>query len=158
LEPWLPGPADFHQQPTDIRLRNTAVALATLHLAAQDYAPTAEGATWFACRLGASPAVIERRGRLLQFIGSRPREFDSPANAQQRDLAGELAAALSVLAPRIAAELEPLYSVSVRLHPCLRDVWHDHILFTGDDVTGIVDPSATRTENVASDLSRRWGA
>jgi Ser/Thr protein kinase RdoA (MazF antagonist) len=176
LEPWLPGTADFHQQPTDVRLRNTATALATLHLAAERYAPSTEGAAWFACGFGASPAVIERRERLRQWSvprggvkrnpkperGSGSSKNHGPSLTRrvtaQRDLAGELAASLSTLAPRIAEELERLTGVRVRLHSCLRDVWHDHILFAGDAVTGIVDPSAARTENVASDLSRLLGS
>ncbi len=44
--------------------------------------------------------------------------------------------------------------MSVPLFPVIRDLWHDHILFTGDEVTGIVDFGAMRVDSAACDLSR----
>lgn len=157
LEPWLPGTADFHQRPTDARLRNIAVQLARLHQASAQYVATPAGTEWFACGAGVSPAVLERREK-LERIAQRPAFAPGHSAAAERERMVELAAAVQRVAPRIAAELGTLMDVRVRLHPCLRDVWHDHILWTGDEVTGIIDPSAARAENVAADLSRLLGS
>lgn len=158
LEPWLPGVADFQQRPTDVRLSNAAAELAKLHLASERYSPKDDGAAWFSSGAGVSPAVIERRVKLRQWAASDRLGASAMANASQRELAGELQKVLSTLVPRIATELEQFADIQVRLQPCLRDVWHDHILFTGNEVTGIVDLSAARTESVAADLSRLLGS
>jgi Ser/Thr protein kinase RdoA (MazF antagonist) len=42
----------------------------------------------------------------------------------------------------------------VDLQPCLRDIWHDHVLFTRDRVTGLVDFGALRDECVVGDVAR----
>lgn len=157
LEPWLPGTADFHQRPTDARLRNVAIELARLHLASERYVATPTGSEWFAYGPGVSPAVIDRREKLLR-LSHRPATAMRCSDAADRDLVMGLAAALQQMAPRIAVELEALAGVRVRLHPCLRDVWHDHILLSDDAVTGMIDPSATRSESVAADLSRLLGS
>jgi Ser/Thr protein kinase RdoA (MazF antagonist) len=46
----------------------------------------------------------------------------------------------------------------VPLQPCLRDIWHDHVLFQGDRVTGIVDLEAMRIDSVAIDVARLLGS
>jgi homoserine kinase type II len=45
----------------------------------------------------------------------------------------------------------------VALQPCLRDARPEHLLFTGDRVTGLVDFGAMAIESVAADLSRLLG-
>jgi Ser/Thr protein kinase RdoA (MazF antagonist) len=159
LEPWLPGAADFHSHPTDERLRRAFAALARLHLASDRYAPTDDGAAWFWRGSGRPDAVSERLAK-LQRATIDPVDVAAPfvVDPQRRAVVGRMSSAIAVLAPRIAAELSRCMDVRVPLQPCLRDVWHDHVLFTGDEVTGIIDPSAARTENVASDLSRLLGS
>lgn len=166
LEPWLPGTADFHLQPSDARLRAAFTELARWHCAAERYEPTTTGAPWFRCGRGVPPAVTERLEK-LRVVGAAVRRESRPAEVAWRESrpAGRPAAVverfnlrLQQLAPRIAAELSGCTSLNVPLHPCLRDVWHDHVLFDDDAVTGIIDPSAARTENVASDLSRLLGS
>ena len=44
------------------------------------------------------------------------------------------------------------------LQPCIRDVWHDHILFLGDSVSGIVDYGAMAVDTVAGDIARLLGS
>ena len=40
---------------------------------------------------------------------------------------------------------------------CIGDVWHDHILFEGDAVTGMIDFAAAKVDHVAADLARLLG-
>jgi homoserine kinase type II len=44
------------------------------------------------------------------------------------------------------------------LQPCLRDVWHDHLLFEGEALTGLVDYAAVGVDSVAADLARMLGS
>ena len=55
-------------------------------------------------------------------------------------------------------ELRTAQRLRVPVQPCLRDVWHDHVLFVDDAVSGIVDPAAARTDTVAADISRLVGS
>jgi homoserine kinase type II len=43
------------------------------------------------------------------------------------------------------------------LQPCLCDVWHDHLLFEEDRLTGIVDYGSVKLDHVAVDLARLLG-
>ncbi len=163
LEPWKPGTADFLAQPGDQRLRNAMHALARLHLAAAEYAATAAGREWFyQSEADGSPAVTERVAMLRRrdaewlqvVVASGAKRWGPPV----RSLLEEPLRYYTWTAPTIAAELASLQTTTFRLHPCLRDVWDAHVLFTGDEVTGIIDPGAARSENVASDLSRLLGS
>lgn len=73
-------------------------------------------------------------------------------------LALQIVADFERTAPRVRDELARLSTARFRLQPCLRDIWHDHVLWTGDEVTGLIDPSAARSENVAADLARLLGS
>lgn len=161
LEPWKSGKADFVAKPTTKRLRAAMHALARFHIAAAEYEPTDGGRAWFFQAHGrASPAVIERIRMVREWTPSRVRVvlaanhdlFSSAIRAEQ------FLRQYSWAAPVVDRELTRLAETRFRLHPCLRDIWHAHVLFEGDQVTGIIDPGATRSDNVASDLSRLLGS
>jgi Ser/Thr protein kinase RdoA (MazF antagonist) len=161
VEPWLPGlpESTFGEG----RLASTMRALAQWHLAAARFDPAPEHAAWFSRHAArASPAVIERRERLQALNATTIRQWAIAAEVgappELRDCLRRMADLVLRDAARIQWELESAMRCSVPVQPVLRDVWRDHILFTGDEVTGIVDPSACRSESVAADLARLLGS
>lgn len=65
---------------------------------------------------------------------------------------------LTALGPALLIELSEIQPKPVQLHFVLRDVWSDHILFTADQVTGIIDFGAARIDEPATDVSRLLGS
>jgi Ser/Thr protein kinase RdoA (MazF antagonist) len=45
-----------------------------------------------------------------------------------------------------------------RLQPCLRDVWHAHLLYHGEELTGLVDYAAVAEDSPAADVARMLGS
>lgn len=171
LEPWLPGVANFHSDPSDARLRNAMTVLAQWHEAASRFEPRESEAAWFKSFSAAnSPTVADRLDRIERFRGQ------DVAKLRQRieqtthlppwgdefnelvDLSRRILDLFQLSAERVAEELSSYRDLRFRLHPCLRDVWHDHLLFEGDQVTGLIDPSAARSETPATDLARLLGS
>lgn len=150
LVTWMPGAADFAQAPTIARLQAAAQCLAHLHQAWAGAAP----------RFAACPA-IERRleawhvWQTLLHSGWRPM-FDP------LDPCGDTARELMRLLPRCDDELTrslgPRLAEPVALQPCVCDLWHDHVLFAGDVVTGFVDFGSAKMDHVAVDLARMLGS
>jgi homoserine kinase type II len=44
------------------------------------------------------------------------------------------------------------------LQPAIRDIHHDHVLFTGDEVTGLIDFGAMRIDTPLTDIARLVGS
>ncbi|MBW8885212.1 MAG: phosphotransferase [Planctomycetia bacterium] len=44
------------------------------------------------------------------------------------------------------------------LQPAIRDVHHDHVLFTGEEVTGLIDFGAMRIDTPLADVARLVGS
>ncbi len=163
LEPWLPGAADFRLWPSRERLARTMESLAQWHHGARKYVPSADCATWFTCRRETeSPAATERLESLGRVdsdqIALVAQTIERSTEEAIRQYAKRLLAAFERSSRCIMAELRQVRHLKFFLQPCLRDVWHDHILLSKNFVTGIIDASACRAENVASDLSRLIGS
>ena len=163
LEPWLPGVADFDRYPTDDRLTAVMVCLARWHLAAERFEATESERPWFAKAAAApSPAVIERRQRIREWPAARcavvERRLANLDWPDFRSLGQRLLQLFRVNAEPVARDLEMARAIAVPRQPCLRDIWHDHVLFTDNEVTGLIDANACRTESVAADLARLLGS
>jgi Ser/Thr protein kinase RdoA (MazF antagonist) len=163
VEPWRRGVADYHRQPSRARLTAAMHALADWHRAAATFVPRLNESPWFAPpSTGPCPAVVERLDTLSRLIPAMLLEWTDQARRQTPStiapLIDQLHQSVVALRSTIAAELQSAVAWDVSRQVCLRDVWHDHILFTGSIVTGLIDPSAARTDGVAGDLARLLGS
>jgi Ser/Thr protein kinase RdoA (MazF antagonist) len=176
LEPWLPGCADFWLSPSDARLAAACRALAHFHQVASGF-PAAAGdlAHFRSASASIAPTVLDRIERFNRWTPDRLAELgqridqisgrrvaraqgDSDDESAVAAVADRIVTAFENSAPCVARELRAAALAPVPLQPCLRDVWHDHVLFEGDEVTGLLDPSAARADTIAADLSRLAGS
>jgi Ser/Thr protein kinase RdoA (MazF antagonist) len=171
VEPWLPGTADFWSRPTDLRLAAAFVAVARFHVAACGFMPSKRATSHLAPAIpSVAPTVRDRVERIDRWTPRRVAEFhDRLAVRVARpgvdncevmlvQLAQRILVAFQQCGSRVAHELHASETTIVPLQPCLRDVWHDHVLFDGDRVSGLIDPAAARTDTVAADISRLAGS
>ena len=147
---WMPGRADFHERPTPARLADACTALARLHLV------WAEGVR----DSGPCPAIKRRLDRLRDWLalvasGWRP---DFSRLLPLRLWAERAWDILQTRIRELPAKLQPRFAAPVPLQPCVCDLWHDHVLFTGDTVSGVIDYGSVKTDHVAVDLARLLGS
>ena len=155
LTPWLPGRADYRERPNPARLENALAALARVHQAASTFPlPEATAAV--------SPGIVERRGRLAQLNTGRLAQLREAITdggwPELAPRAADLVSLFATVAPKIEPLLEHAAGIPVAIQPCIRDIWHPHVLFAGDRVSGIVDFGSMRPDNVACDVARLLGS
>lgn len=154
LTRWVPGRADFCERPTDRRLAAAVMAVATFHQAVAKQ-------TLVANQPAVAPSIEIRIERLAGLTPQRCRRMataiDHRYGAELARLAHQVMQYAELRRDRDLAQLEGA-RLPVRLQPCLGDVWHDHLLFSGDQVTGLVDFGAARIDSVATDLARLLGS
>lgn len=163
LEPWLPGVADFATHPTETRLHAAMFALARWHRAAENFVASSSERQWFFVENSApSPGIRERLSEIARWdMATRDAVLRKLLDLNWSEfsiLAKRVLDLFAANARAIADELTLARNIAVPLQPCLRDVWHDHVLFTGDEVTGLIDAHACRSDNVATDLARLLGS
>lgn len=152
LTAWRPGTANFCKQPSRDRLRNAMLALAMFHDLAARYQR----------RQGQAPAIEERlkRWKGLQEKGLSiiERSLALPLGNKIDALAVRLfkLAGKAVESDRTICELA--VAGELWLQPAIRDIHHEHVLFTGDEVTGIIDFGALRIDTPLTDIARLIGS
>lgn len=150
IEPWLPGQADYWYQPSEKKLTAAMHALAQFHRATSRWATGPQPI----------PSITERVDALRQHAESLMIYATSIPDAQDElaSLGRELLTLAREQLPTWLSALSPLIDVETMLIPCIRDIWHDHILFTGGQVTGLIDFGAMRMDSIAVDLARLIGS
>lgn len=154
LTPWLPGDANYHQAPSETKLRAALQAIAAWHRAVTDYADQPVHAP--------SPGLKQRLEQIerLQAGGfaTLQRALAAHPWRELRERGELLLAAFAANASAVQLQLNVAVRSPTTLLLCLRDVWHDHVLFTDDKVTGLVDFGALRWEAVSGDIARLLGS
>jgi homoserine kinase type II len=174
LTPWLPGQADYCALRCEARLRAAMRTLGEFHLAAASYVDESlhvdEPLQDSLARSGelrpraAAPGLGRRLARLHALLRSGLAGLRHDVNrngARWPDLATR-AQRLFELFECVAGHVERTMSDAapalVPLQWCIGDIWHDHVLFTGDMVTGLIDFGAVRRDSVAADVARLLGS
>ena len=154
IAPWLPGRPDFCRAPTLPRLRTALATLAEFHQAAASF-PLPEPPTT------PSPGIGERRQQLAALVSSGFEALRCAMTGRDNPFR---ASALRILefatrgAGNVQTALERALHAAVPLAPCMRDIWHENVLFDGETVTGLIDFGSLRAENVAADVARLLGS
>ncbi|HRX79761.1 MAG TPA: phosphotransferase, partial [Pirellulaceae bacterium] len=152
LTDWLPGKADFHASPTSERLEAAMLSLAQFHF----------GAEALAIHPGSPPGIAKRREQLERLRMSGTRELlQAITTVGSQDFRWRAAMILNNFeqgAAKTQSRLAIATRVRVSRQPCIRDIWHDHVLFEGNEVSGIIDFGALQTDHVACDISRLLGS
>jgi len=159
LEPWKPGTADLTRDMTAVRLSAALQVLARWHLLAARYVPTTSDSSWFSSsRTGVCPAIPERATRLASLTERwwTDQEHRIPLQwpSARRELLKRVVRLSGKNSDLCLRRLRASEERQVPVFPALRDVWHAHVLLTGDQVTGLIDPSSCRTDSAAVDLAR----
>jgi Ser/Thr protein kinase RdoA (MazF antagonist) len=86
------------------------------------------------------------------------RSLGTPLGKPIDDRAAGLLAAASQALQRQAI-IESLAAIGdLLLQPAIRDIHQDHVLFTGDEVTGLIDFGALRIDTPLADIARLVGS
>jgi Ser/Thr protein kinase RdoA (MazF antagonist) len=157
LAPWLPGVASYTAAPSLAKLANAMQSLAQFHRAAEAFPSQLP-------KQGPSPGIRSRLDRLrwwaaggLDQLRSALASFPIP-HSPFPILARRLCDLFVAARPTVEASLTQALELPVSLQPCIRDIWHENVLFTGDEVSGLVDFGALAFDNVATDVARLLGS
>ncbi len=156
LTPRMPGTADYEQSPSPQKLGAAMRALAKFHAMAHDF-PVPDSNP-----LARVPAVSRRLARLQELARRGTNELSQALSVdvwpELTPLAHRFLATVPKLLPRASGQLEQVSTMPLPLQPCLRDIWHGHVLFTGENVTGIIDFGAMDIDTPATDVARLLGS
>jgi len=157
VEPWLPG-TPVNGVPTRLQLHSAFGILHALYKSAATFGSQASSNPWFFTGRQKSPGVYRRlfiaqelsAGLLTKYESVLERDPDP----QFRQLALRMCDVLRGWLPWLLLRLARLSDLTFSLQPVIRDLWRPHVLFTGDDLTGLIDLTAMASDHIGFDLTR----
>ena len=158
LEPWMPGKADFHSNPTRPRLIEAMRALAKFHRAVRELGVRKQPSPGLTTRLRRLSELHDAREptRLLRDIENAIETASNPPNFH--DVASHIQKRFQALAPPLFERLKHANQIAVPTQTVIGDIWHDHVLYSSDVVTGLVDFGTMRMDTPACDIARLLGS
>ena len=155
LAPWMPGEADYLCDPSPEKLRAALSTLAEFHEAAASF-PLAEP------RSAVSPSIVARQEKLRDLMKSGLAQLTAALTPSRwpefEDRARRLLELFPLAAADVGTRLDAATDCNVALQPCAGDIWHGHVLFVDEEVTGLIDFGAMKPENVSLDIARLLGS
>lgn len=155
LSRWIAGEADYFRNPNETRLVAALEALAAFHQAAATF-PHADAVP------APAPGILARKSQLERLVAGHIGDIRAAVRPGCVDglepRARRLLDLFEQVARRVLDRLSRCASYRVPLQPCLRDVWHDHVHFAGNEVVGFVDFGAMQIDSVAGDVARLLGS
>jgi homoserine kinase type II len=143
---WMPG--EPRTRPTSGEVASACVAVARIH------------AMWAGeAQRGPCPGVANRLrilGETEPLLRVGPGAL-APVDPLLDPLLRRAVEVLARVAPLVARALEPWARHTCALHPCVRDLRGEHVLFDGEKVSGIIDYGAAAFDHAAVDLARLLG-
>jgi Ser/Thr protein kinase RdoA (MazF antagonist) len=159
LEPWLPGEAADAGQlgpQSEKRIEAALTALAEFHRAVAETGNRQPD--------GPAPGIVKRMAKISELMNGGLKRLKQIATAGRNlwpELADRAPAVLqmfTMLAPGVATRLGKASKQVVAIRPAIRDIHREHVLFEGDQVSGIVDFGAMQFDHVAADIARLLGS
>ncbi len=152
LARWMPGRADFQSDPNDERLAAAMTGLARFHKS------TAQVNLGFD-----KPSSIAMRIRHLNQLNSTLETFRSHQDFSFGNSIFKLHQIVSLpkfeaTANRVNRSLASFAEQTLPVQPVIRDIWHDHLFFVGNELSGLVDFGAMQIDSIACDISRLLGS
>ena len=148
---WMPGRASFADQPSLPRLFSAIDALADLHVQWRGVIPVR----------GISVGLERRKQALALWPDLQLRLRENNLGAVDEVVDNLIKRSVTQLQYRVLHAqrlLDPWIGQSFSLQPCLADPWHDHFLFLGERVSGLIDYGSVREDHVSVDLARMLGS
>ena len=146
---WMPGEANSGQPLSDAKLEHAMKSLAKFHQSAAqvnfDFRP--------------SPGV---KTRLSQLAEMKKTVASIRVPSHQYPTLTSLFMGLKRLPPNLLQghidALGQFTNQTLPLQPVIRDLRSDHLLFNGEELTGLIDFDAMQMETIALDLTRSLGS